>query len=141
MGISSELYLCDIPEHHLGDKTVLPRPKEVFNKEAALECVDGDRELFREVVAIFSEEYPRTVLEIHDALGSGDAAGLSRSTHKLRGLVSNFGARSAGQLALSLEIMGDAGALAGAGAAFAMLKNEVDRLGHELNELIGGGKQ
>ena len=112
-----------------------------FDRDEALECVDGDWELLREVVAIFRDEYPKILAEIRGAVLGRDAAMLAFATHKLKGLVRNFGARSAGKLALELEVIGKTGAFAGAGLALVSLEHEVERLGNQLDEFSGGPKQ
>jgi HPt (histidine-containing phosphotransfer) domain-containing protein len=114
------------------------RKEDIFDREQALVCVDGDRELLREVVAIFWGECPNLLTEIQDAIVGRDSAGLARSSHKLKGSVSNFGARTSCTMAQNLEIMGKTGDFTGAGEVFAALKHEMERLRHALDEFIGG---
>ncbi len=111
---------------------------DVFDRKQALVCVDGDRELLREVVVIFWDECPNLLAEIQCAIISGDSAGLARSSHRLKGSVSNFGARTVCEMLLKLEMMGKTEALAGAGEAFTNLKEEMERFKQALDEFIGG---
>ena len=111
---------------------------DVFNVEQALASVDGDMDLFREVVLLFLEECPKTMAGIHAAIVERDAYRLNRSAHALKGSVANFGARTAFEAALKLEIMGRNGNLALAGEAFAGLTEEMARLKEALEKLSGG---
>jgi HPt (histidine-containing phosphotransfer) domain-containing protein len=121
-----------------------PLPEEsegaVFNREEALAIVDGDMELFREVVGLFMEEYPRTMAEIAVAIDGGDVSKLNRAAHVLKGSVGNFGARSAFETALRLEMMGKEKDLNGAGAVYSSLAEEVDLLKQALAEFMGDEK-
>jgi signal transduction histidine kinase/DNA-binding response OmpR family regulator len=109
----------------------------VFNPQQALVCVDGDRDLLREVAAIFWEECPRLLAEINAASLSGDGKALERAAHRLKGSVSNFGASTATDLALKLEMMGRSRDLAGAGETVAGLGEELERLQEALDDFMG----
>jgi CheY-like chemotaxis protein/HPt (histidine-containing phosphotransfer) domain-containing protein len=106
----------------------------VLDREQALERVDGDRELLREVIGLFLEDYPETMAEIDTALSEGDAARLNRAAHALKGSVANFGARNSFDLALRLEMVGKTGDLKGADEAFHVLAAEMERLKTALAE-------
>jgi HPt (histidine-containing phosphotransfer) domain-containing protein len=112
--------------------------KGTFDREEALARVDGDRELFREVMGLFFEDYPATMAEIDNAISEGDGARLNRAAHALKGAVANFGARNAFDLALRLEMMGKGGELGGAKAVFSTLAEEVERLRKALEDFAGG---
>jgi len=109
----------------------------VFDKEQLAACVDGDRDLLREVVSLFLEEYPGLMGEMENAICGGDALRLNRAAHSLKGSVGNFGARAAFDLAFSLEKMGKGSDLGGAAPAFAALSREMERLGKALAEFAG----
>ncbi len=81
---------------------------EVFDKNVALSRVGGDAELLKEIAILFLDDYPKSLAELRAAVETGDARRLERSAHGLKGSVSNFGARSAVDAALQLEIMGRA---------------------------------
>jgi CheY-like chemotaxis protein/HPt (histidine-containing phosphotransfer) domain-containing protein len=111
--------------------------RALFDPEQALVCVDGDRELLSEVAGLFWDECPRLLAEIHDAAESGDCAALERAAHRLKGSVSNFGARSASALAMKLEMMGRGRNLEGAAEAAAGLVEELELLKDALNDFVG----
>jgi HPt (histidine-containing phosphotransfer) domain-containing protein len=78
----------------------------LFDKAVALSRVGGDLELLREIAMLFLDDYPKSLRELRRAVESGDAKGVERSAHGLKGSVSNFGARPAVEAALQLETMG-----------------------------------
>jgi CheY-like chemotaxis protein len=102
--------------------------ESIFNTEEALERVGGDMDFFREVIGLFSEDYPKTMAEIRKAIIEGDAAGLNRAAHFLKGSVANFGARSAYETAFKLETMGQNNDLAGAMDTLIFLGEQVEQL-------------
>ena len=113
---------------------------EAFNRESALAAVDGDMELFREVVGLFLAEYPKTLSDISAAIDAGDAYGLNRSAHSIKGSVSNFGARSAYDVALSLENMGKHEELGEARKTYALLELEMERLKNAFIDFMERGE-
>ncbi len=81
-------------------------PGPVFDKTVALSRVGGDLELLKEIAVLFLEDYPKSLVEIRQAVEKGDAKRLERTAHGLKGSVSNFGALPAVTAALQLEAMG-----------------------------------
>jgi HPt (histidine-containing phosphotransfer) domain-containing protein len=100
----------------------------VFSKEETLASVDGDRELLREIVGIFTTECESTVAAIRKAIDEQNASNLNRAAHTLKGMVGNFGARAAMEIALMLEIIGKNTDLAGAEGVLLTLQKELERL-------------
>jgi two-component system sensor histidine kinase/response regulator len=111
---------------------------EVFDREQALASVDGEMELFREVIGLFLEDYPKNMAEIDNAIRERDASRLNRAAHSLKGAVDNFGARYAFDLALKLEMMGKDGEFTRAGGVFSSLAKEMERLRTALEDFTGG---
>ena len=81
-------------------------PEPALDRPLALSRVGGDLELLREIAALFLDECPRALLEIHQAIAGEDAAKLENAAHSLKGSVANFGASAAVAAALRLEQMG-----------------------------------
>lgn len=79
-----------------------------IDREVALSRVGGDAELLKEIAQLFIEDYPKAMDDIREAAGRGDAKGLERSAHGLKGSVANFGAADAVNAAKTLETMGRA---------------------------------
>jgi signal transduction histidine kinase/CheY-like chemotaxis protein/HPt (histidine-containing phosphotransfer) domain-containing protein len=107
-----------------------------FNEKQALAVVDGDMELFREIVGLFLDESPKTMAEIKNAIDSSDAERLNRAAHSLKGSAGNFGARPVAETALRLEMMGKNKNLIGAMEAFALLTDEMERLKQVFEKFI-----
>jgi HPt (histidine-containing phosphotransfer) domain-containing protein len=65
-------------------------------------------ELLKEIAALFLDEYPRALDDIHKALATDDAKLLERAAHGLKGSVANFCVPAAEDAALQLEQLGRA---------------------------------
>ena len=94
--------------------------------------LEGDRKLFSELVDLFFTNCPLQMAAIESAVRDGDAAGLRKAAHKLKGTVGTFKAEESAAAASRLEQMGTAGDMAGARAAIDGLRSAVDRLTREL---------
>ncbi|MCC6540213.1 MAG: Hpt domain-containing protein [Bryobacterales bacterium] len=105
----------------------------VFNREVALERVGGDEELLSEIVGIYLGEYPSVLEEIQTAVRAGDANGLYRSAHSLKGSLGALGAEAAQRRALDLEMSGRQSQLSHAPEMLADLERLLDELHRELS--------
>ena len=112
--------------------------QSVVDRAAVLDRVGGDEELLQEIIVIFMEEYPALINGIREAVKKQDPAALERSAHNLKGTVSNFGAPSATQAALDLELMGRKGDILRAPALVRVLELELVSLRGALDELQAG---
>ena len=74
--------------------------------EEALEIVDGDDELLKEIFDDFLEDYPDALAKIKEAVLMSDADSLYSMAHKLKGMLKNVGANTASIIASELEGMG-----------------------------------
>jgi len=113
---------------------------DAFDSGVALASVDGDRKLLKEVVGIFMADYPKLMSEMKRAISEGDALGLNRAAHGLKGSVGNFGATILFEMARQLEMMGKSGDLTPAGDAFALVEAEMERLKQALEKFVEGNK-
>lgn len=95
---------------------------------AALELLEGDTELLREVAALFLDDCANRLSRLRDALREGDSKALELAAHSIKGSVSNFAARRAAAAALAVELIARSGDLGGASQACAALEEEVDRV-------------
>lgn len=101
------------------------KPEDVFDKNAAMNQVDGDMELFREIAGIFIEDSKKQLKEINQAITSRDTKALERAAHTLKGAVGNFAAKGAFEAALKLEMIGREGDLTSAETAYSVLEREI----------------
>jgi two-component system, sensor histidine kinase and response regulator len=112
-----------------------PTPEPSLDRQLALSRVGGDLELLREIAALFLDECPRALLEIHQALEREDAVKLENAAHSLKGSVANFGASAAVSAAFRLEQMGRAQQLVEAPEALRALEHALSIVCAELNAL------
>jgi HPt (histidine-containing phosphotransfer) domain-containing protein len=99
-----------------------------FDRDEALERVGGSKELLRDLVELFRTECPKQMDEIRRQRAAGDAAGLARAAHSLKGSVAMFAAQRAYEAALRIEKMGRAGDLSDFDEAWQVLQAAIDRL-------------
>jgi CheY-like chemotaxis protein len=71
--------------------------------QKALEFVEGDRELFRELIQLFLDDSPRLLNELQQAIESKDAKTTQRAAHTLKGTLLNFDAIEAAECARRIE--------------------------------------
>jgi two-component system, sensor histidine kinase and response regulator len=105
-----------------------PAPPLPFDEETALARVGGDREMLKDLIGIFLEEYPKWLTDIRMAVAAGDAPGLRLAAHTVKGAVDHCGASAAFDAALRLERLGHSGTLSGAVEATSALEREIERL-------------
>jgi HPt (histidine-containing phosphotransfer) domain-containing protein len=79
-----------------------------IDREVALARVGGDAELLHEIACLFLDDYPKVIADLHAAAARGDASGVERTAHNLKGSVANFGAHTAIETALKIEDLGRA---------------------------------
>jgi CheY-like chemotaxis protein len=108
----------------------------VFDLDATLARVEGDRDLLLELIEVFRADYPQRLAEIRTALDQADAQMLHRSAHSLKGALGFFAAPAALEAARRLEAMGRAGDLASGADEFARLEEASNRLESALTAVI-----
>jgi CheY-like chemotaxis protein len=76
----------------------------------ALRVMEGDWELFQEVVGLYLTDAPKHIERMREAVYAGDASALREAAHTLKGASSAFGKNSrVHELALTLEQIGRQG--------------------------------
>jgi len=80
-----------------------PAPAAGFSISALLDRLDQDRELLKELIEIFRQEFPRYKSEVQDAVAKRDLKRVSASGHALKGMFANLAAERAAELAGHLE--------------------------------------
>lgn len=68
--------------------------------------VENDRELMRDLLSIFKEEFPRRHRALREAVESLDTKQVASEAHALKGMLSNLAAREAAGAAARLEQLG-----------------------------------
>ena len=70
-------------------------PLLTFDHEELLERVENDRELLRDLLLIFKEEFPRHLLVLREAVESRDGNRVTGAAHALKGMLLNLSATRA----------------------------------------------
>jgi HPt (histidine-containing phosphotransfer) domain-containing protein len=81
------------------------------DRDAIFALVEGDMELFGELVELFLDNYPTLLVEIRDGINEDDPSRVREAAHSLKGSVGNFLADNAVELSRILEQMGRDGDL------------------------------
>lgn len=113
----------------------------VLDPVAALDRVQGDRELLEEIIGLFFGNYPSQLAELHEAIRRRDPQSLQSVAHAIKGSVGNFGAHAAVEVAQRLETMGREGDLATAEAVCTELEEALARLKPALAALADRGRE
>jgi HPt (histidine-containing phosphotransfer) domain-containing protein len=104
------------------------RSERIFDKEATLNRLAGDQELFLDMIDFFAEDGPALIAEIRAGFESGDIEVVGRGAHSLKGLSANFGAQHAVEAARAVEQSAKAGDMSQAMERSHDLEREVGRL-------------
>ena len=104
----------------------------VFDREGALAMIDGDTELFGELVELFMPESIELLDQVRNAIAQRDAKALERAAHSIKGSVAAFCGESARVVAQTLEDIGERGDFDRAAAVADELQTEVRRLTNAL---------
>ncbi|QEG36917.1 Hpt domain-containing protein [Bythopirellula goksoeyrii] len=99
-----------------------------YDLNAALERLGGSRELLRDMIGFYLEDYTILLDRIEDAAEAGDPISLARSAHSLKGLASNFDATEVIEAS-------DATTLAARKSVGLMPEKEIAALSHAASEL------
>jgi PAS domain S-box-containing protein len=99
-----------------------------INVTELMERIDGDVEFVAELSDIFREDYPRHLAAAHAFLDAGDAEGLKRTAHALKGALANLAATHAASVAAQLERLGGIGDLATGAVTLSELETELPRV-------------
>ena len=81
--------------------------------DGLVDSLGGDRQLAREMMAVFLADAPRLLADVHDAVEANDAERLRRAAHACKGAAGLFD-RKVARLAAELEGLGLSGTLSAA---------------------------
>ena len=110
----------------------------VFDRDHALECLDGDMALLLEIAQMYLTEGPGRLEEIREGLKRRDAPAVEHAAHRLRGSLGALGASLAADAAQTLESVAARGDFSRIEDAVAALEREAARLRPALESLIKG---
>jgi CheY-like chemotaxis protein/HPt (histidine-containing phosphotransfer) domain-containing protein len=101
-----------------------------------LEAFDGDWNFFREVVEIFLDDYPRLLDDLRKSFKERDCDMFMRSAHSLKGILKNFRAEIAAEVAFDLEKKGKKADLNGVQADIESLAAQIAEVDKALRNMI-----
>ena len=114
---------------------------EHFDPESLWRRVDRDQALLRELVAVFAEEAPQLLARIEEGISAGVADDVKKASHKLKGSLLQFSARTAVAAAQELEEKAQSGPIAGIVPLLNRLRHEIELLQEGLNAMVRGQGQ
>ena len=110
---------------------------ELFDLEASLAQLEGDRDLLVEIAGLFLEDAPALWEGVTRSIAGGDPEGLRQAAHTLKGAAANLGSPAVARGALVLERLGRDRDLGPAADAVRRLRADLDRLEAVLEGLAG----
>jgi PAS domain S-box-containing protein len=115
-----------------------PAPAEPVITDSALllKAFDGDWDFLKEVIEVFIDDYPRLLDNLHHSLKEGDSDTFMRSAHSLKGMLKNFRAETAAEIAFDLEKKGKAADLKGVQADIERLAAQISEVDNTLRNMI-----
>lgn len=106
------------------------KTKPVFDRDYALELIDGDTEFLKELAELFNTDYPQKLAEISRAIEEKDFKVLDKIGHSLKGASGIIGLSRVSELAFEIEKMGRAEKV-----------EDIDKIYQELDEELGRFKE
>jgi CheY-like chemotaxis protein/HPt (histidine-containing phosphotransfer) domain-containing protein len=113
-----------------------PSASPTWDRTKALERVEGDETLLRELVEIFLIEAPKQLENLAHAIVAADLDKIEKTAHSLKGELSYLGILDAAQKARDLERMGKEHSLAPAVALFPAFQTEMTALATEMRSML-----
>jgi two-component system sensor histidine kinase/response regulator len=131
------IHSADTEEPHANDrgfaKSLLKNETGILmDLDKALRRLDGDHSLLIDLIGFYLEDYPGLLIKMDEAAGAGDAASLERAAHSLKGLVANFDAMNAKEIAQRMEFSAKDRNIATASGLISELKTATAELATEL---------
>jgi two-component system, sensor histidine kinase and response regulator len=102
--------------------------RPVFDRQAALDRINGEEQLLQEVIQLFLGDAPNRLNEVRAALEEGDPKRLQIAAHSLKGAAGYVGAERTAAQALKLEELGQREDLSPALDEFRQLEHEIEQL-------------
>lgn len=107
---------------------------DIFDLDAALDRVEGDRSLLRDLVEIYLEEVRRLEIILAQAIGQNNIVAASKAAHTLKGACANFCCPAVYDAAWALEQMGPSNTAGEIIQAHEKLLHESEQLNQALRD-------
>lgn len=83
----------------------------ILDRQAVLERLENDHELFGEICDIFKDDGPELVRKLREAVDAGETQSAIRHAHSLKSASANIGANELSELARQAELAGREGSM------------------------------
>jgi len=103
--------------------------------ETALKRMEGDRELFDELLNIFINHVPSLLNDLRSAVGKDDSESVRITAHSLKGAASNICAEPTRAIAERIELMSKAGHMKNVEGALSELEESINNLKDYMGKL------
>jgi sigma-B regulation protein RsbU (phosphoserine phosphatase) len=117
-------------------KETIMQTDSAFNLSAALEQIDGDRELFAALAGLFMSQAKMDMAGIQEALAQGNSQELMKRAHRLKGSAMQFHATGLHETTKRLEEFARQGAMADAASAVHLVKERLASLMEALDQAL-----
>ena len=107
--ISKVMHLSVVNDRETGETACIVTPagkQPVVDFEQMLERLGGDEDLMHQVVEIFIDQAPKHIDRLRCALAQGDAEGVEKTAHNMKGELGYLGIPELSQQARELEELG-----------------------------------
>lgn len=91
----------------LGKERQASEDKPILDKDTLLKAFNNDSELAKDLIEIFIADYPDLMEKLRSAIKDGDAVEMRRHAHSIKGMLKNFQADTAAEIALKIEGFSD----------------------------------
>jgi CheY-like chemotaxis protein/HPt (histidine-containing phosphotransfer) domain-containing protein len=131
---------AEAPVESLTEHKVVPKKPPtvslVFNREAFLDRMMGDKEFALEVVAGFVKELPTQLIALREQVALGALEPIWKYAHKIKGSAANVGGEALSAVASEMEKAGKAGDLAKVVGSIDELELQAARLSDALQQWV-----
>lgn len=111
-------------------------PANIIDLAELFARVENDRDLLRDLLSLFKEEFPRHQQALREAVESLDTARAAREAHTLKGMLSNLAAREAAEAAAVLESQARSGETANLRESLSNFQKLSDELLRQLDSCV-----
>ena len=108
----------------------------VFDKDALMDRLMGDMELFETVISGFLEDMPKQIDILTKHINQKNSADAGRQGHQIKGASGNVGADALREIASEIDIAGKSGDLDGLSSLLPQLEEAFDQLKKAMEEII-----
>jgi CheY-like chemotaxis protein/HPt (histidine-containing phosphotransfer) domain-containing protein/two-component sensor histidine kinase len=110
----------------------------IFDVDSLMDRISGDKELFKELVTLFTEDTPKHFASMKSAFKNRDFEEIQHIAHSVKGSAGNFGASNMQKVAFSLEQAAKTGDLTKTGHLIDAVEMEFEILKKEIGKIKNG---